>query len=98
MRLQPDQILLGCKVINKIAEGGMGEVYLAKDEKLKRKVAIKVMHAKMKGDAGERFQREAETRPNLIIPASFKYIVLESMISRLFLLWNMWMAHHLPDF
>jgi len=65
MRLKIDQILLGCKVISKIAEGGMGEVYLAKDEKLKRKVAIKVMHAKMSGDAGLRFSREAEVMAKL---------------------------------
>jgi hypothetical protein len=50
------------EVLAKLGEGGMGEVYRAKDSKLKRDVAIKVLPADVAGDRERlaRFQREAE--------------------------------------
>ena len=46
-----------------IGRGGMGEVYRARDTRLKRDVAIKILPADMAADPVrlERFQREAET-------------------------------------
>jgi Tol biopolymer transport system component len=50
------------RVLDKLGEGGMGEVYRATDTKLKRQVAIKVLPASVAADTDRlaRFQREAE--------------------------------------
>src|SRR5262245_29477527 len=54
-------------VVDRIAAGGMGEVYRAHDAVLERPVAIKVLHRNLAGDAGfvERFRREARAAASL---------------------------------
>src|SRR5690349_12875940 len=50
-----------------LGKGGMGEVYRARDTKLKRKVAIKILPDEFSCDAARvsRFQREAEVLASL---------------------------------
>jgi Tol biopolymer transport system component/predicted Ser/Thr protein kinase len=58
------------EVLAKLGEGGMGEVYRAKDSKLKREVALKVLPAEVANDRERlaRFQREAEVLASLNHP------------------------------
>lgn len=59
--IAPGTLVDNFKVARLIGRGGMGEVYLARDMKLGRKVALKVVHPEALGDATavERFQFEA---------------------------------------
>jgi serine/threonine-protein kinase len=57
-------------ITERIAVGGMGEVYLAHDAVLAREVAIKVLHRSLAGDQGfvDRFRREARAAATLNHP------------------------------
>jgi serine/threonine protein kinase len=59
--LSPGQVLGHFRLIEQIGTGGMGVVYRARDERLERDVAVKVLNAKTLADvtAQARFRREA---------------------------------------
>jgi serine/threonine protein kinase len=58
------------KIISKIGAGGMGEVHLAEDTELKRKVALKFLppHLCQDEDCRKRFKREAQAAAGLDHP------------------------------
>jgi serine/threonine-protein kinase len=62
--------LLHYRILKKLGSGGMGEVFLADDTKLHRKVAIKVVRpdAPGAGDAGRQLLREARAAAALSHP------------------------------
>jgi eukaryotic-like serine/threonine-protein kinase len=57
-------------IVERVAAGGMGEVFRAQDAVLAREVAIKVLHRSLAGDQGfvDRFRREARAAASLSHP------------------------------
>ena len=70
MALAPGQKVGSYEIVAPLGAGGMGEVYRARDSKLKREVAIKVLPADVANDRERlaRFQREAEVLASLNHP------------------------------
>src|SRR5262249_9145690 len=70
MAITVGQTLGSFEVVSVIGRGGMGEVYQARDTKLKREVAIKILPEEFSSDSGRvaRFQREAEVLASLNHP------------------------------
>ena len=77
-RQPPRRVVVGenvahYRILRQLGAGGMGEVYLAEDERLKRRVALKVLPPELAGSPErlQRFQREAESvaalnHPNIV--------------------------------
>jgi len=69
MKIEPGRRLGAYVVLSKIGEGGMGEVYRARDESLGRVVALKVLPSRFAGpEARARFEREARLLASLNHP------------------------------
>src|SRR5438477_12908261 len=66
----PETSLGHYRIVTKIGAGGMGEVYLAEDTRLDRKVAIKVLPADFAKDEDRlrRFEQEAKATSALNHP------------------------------
>ncbi len=58
------------KVVSRLGTGGMADVFLAEDNQLGRKVALKLLHRRFAEDPGfvERFRREAQAAAGLQHP------------------------------
>src|SRR5919109_2779412 len=58
------------RVLSRLGAGGMADVFLAEDQQLSRKVALKLLHRRFAEDPGfvERFRREAQAAAGLQHP------------------------------
>ena len=72
--LEPGQLVGPYEITSFIGRGGMGELYLAQDNRLRRKVALKLLPSSFKKDESrlERFEQEARAasalnHPNIIV-------------------------------
>ncbi len=72
MAIAPGSRLGPYKILSELGAGGMGEVYKARDTRLDRTVAIKVLpsHLADKPQLRERFEREARAVSSLTILTS----------------------------
>src|SRR5437016_730392 len=70
MTLAPGTKLGRYEIRSKIGEGGMGEVYLAEDVQLRRRVALKILPADLAAnqDRMRRFKQEAQAAAALNHP------------------------------
>ena len=70
MPISPGSRLGPYEILSPIGAGGMGEVYKAKDTRLDRTVAVKVLPAQLSSSAEsrQRFEREAKTISQLSHP------------------------------
>ena len=87
------------EVIAKLGEGGMGEVYRARDTKLAREVAIKVISDETSSDADRvaRFEREAKALAALNHPHIAALYGMEQDASRHFLVMELVDGETLAD-
>ncbi len=68
---KPDTLVDGrYRLLSRLGTGGMAEVYLAEDQQLGRKVALKLLHRRFSEDPDfvERFRREAQAAAGLQHP------------------------------
>jgi len=56
------------RIVRKLGRGGMATVFLAEDERLGRRVAVKRLHADSPADVARRFEREAKVGASLNHP------------------------------
>jgi serine/threonine protein kinase len=73
VELRSGQTIASYEILSFLSRGGMGEVYLAKDTKLDRKVALKILPAEVAANRErmQRFVQEAKSasalnHPNII--------------------------------
>jgi serine/threonine protein kinase/cytochrome c-type biogenesis protein CcmH/NrfG len=76
--LSPNTTLAHYTIISRLGAGGMGEVYLAEDSRLPRRIALKVLPESIVGDSDRllRFEREAQAasalnHPNIVTVHEF---------------------------
>src|SRR6187399_3123803 len=85
--MEPGQVVGHYKILEPLGKGGMGEVFVAEDTRLNRRVALKVLPEILASDpmARQRFEREAQAVAALNHPGIVTIHSVEEFGGRLFL-------------
>jgi non-specific serine/threonine protein kinase len=94
------QTIAHYKIIEKLGEGGMGEVFLADDTKLERRVALKFLPASLtkNPEARQRLIREAKAASKLNHPNILTIHAVESVDDRDFIAMEYVDGHDLTEY
>jgi serine/threonine protein kinase len=97
MSLKPGTRLGSYEVVGQLGQGGMGEVYRARDTELDRDVALKILPQAFAADPERlaRFQREAKTLATLNHPNIASIYGLESTPTAARSSWSWWQEKRL---
>jgi len=108
MSPSPGEVLLHYEIERKLGEGGMGEVWLAKDTRLERPVALKFLGRKaaLEPQARERLAREARAASSLNHANILAIYAVETLDGQDFIAMEYadgkpldeWVATHSPSF
>ena len=80
------------EIVSLLGAGGMGEVYLARDSRLDRRVAIKILPADLAShpERRQRFEREARAVGSLNHPTSVFFTTSAKTRASIFWSWSTW--------
>jgi len=97
--VQPGEAVGHYRIVEPLGKGGMGEVFVAEDTRLHRRVALKVLPQTLAGDpdARQRFEREAQAVAALNHPGIVTIYSVEEHAGRLFITLELVDGHPLAD-
>ena len=97
MALSNGQALGHYRLLDRIGQGGMGQVFRAEDTRLQRLVAIKILHSHTSGDTWRRLLREARAAAALSHPSIVTIYSVEEAENQCFIVMELLEGATLAD-